>query len=213
MKSLFCYEDIRLATYFTSFEKFTDRAEVGIRHPVQFYGAADDTTRLFRSIYMGRGFACSQKKKKKNTDKPRVSLGHSNIAAEWFPAALIFIRSTATSIVRGNAATPARVIAGLVIRDGHTRVSERTDDNNSISWIPAKTPPVPRTSGVQPPLALFLSNRNSKSSSNPEINTGFVWDNGAILQLYDWRVGEEGKMYMLRRLKLFQWDKLFFFLI
>lgn len=32
-------------------------------------------------------------------------------------------------------AAPARVIAGSVVRNGRTRASERTDDNNSISWI------------------------------------------------------------------------------
>lgn len=135
MKSCFIvkiYGSRRMQCTLFRLKKFTDRAKAGIRRPVQFCSAADNTTRLFRSIYIGPGFVCSWKIKK-NTAKPRVSLGRSNIAAERFPAALIFIRSTATSIVRGNAATPARVIAGLVIRDGHTRVSERTDDNNSIS--------------------------------------------------------------------------------
>lgn len=46
-------------------------------------------------------------------------------------------------------ATLARVIAGSVIRIGHTRVSERTDDNNSISWIPSSP-----ANGVRFPLAL-----------------------------------------------------------
>lgn len=46
-------------------------------------------------------------------------------------------------------ATLARVIAGSVIRIGRTRISERTDDNNSISWIPSSL-----ANGVRFPLAL-----------------------------------------------------------
>lgn len=101
--------------------------------------------------------------------KARVSPDRSNIAAERFPAAPIFIRSTATSIVRGNAATPAQVIAGSVIRDGHTRVSVR--EQTIIIQFPEflRSPPF-RERPSTTRFTLLPFNRSSRLFGS-EINT------------------------------------------